>query len=60
MSEQEPDSAPEKDSTATSSVDDQRIAARAYEISLGEDAGTPEENWERVERELRDGSEANE
>jgi hypothetical protein len=29
------------------------IQQRAYEISQREDAGTPEENWERAERELR-------
>jgi hypothetical protein len=30
------------------------IAQRAYEISQREDAGTPEENWARAERELAD------
>jgi hypothetical protein len=29
------------------------IRERAYEISQGPDAGTPEENWARAERELR-------
>ena len=29
------------------------IRQRAYEISQGPDAGTPEENWARAERELR-------
>ncbi len=29
------------------------IRQRAYEISQGADAGTPEENWARAERELR-------
>jgi Protein of unknown function (DUF2934) len=29
------------------------IQQRAYEISQAEGAGTPEENWERAERELR-------
>jgi hypothetical protein len=33
---------------------EQAIRRRAYEISQSEDAGTPEENWERAERELRD------
>ncbi len=28
------------------------IAARAYEISQGEDAGSPDENWLRAEHEL--------
>jgi hypothetical protein len=32
---------------------DDDIARRAYEISLGENAGTPEENWLEAERELR-------
>jgi CHAD domain-containing protein len=29
------------------------VGARAYELSQGPDAGTPEENWLRAERELR-------
>jgi hypothetical protein len=29
------------------------IRQRAYEISQGPDAGTPEDNWARAERELR-------
>jgi len=29
------------------------IRRRAYEISQGQDAGTPEENWARAEREVR-------
>ena len=29
------------------------IARRAYEISQTDEAGTPEENWQRAERELR-------
>jgi hypothetical protein len=33
------------------------IERRAYEISQGEEGGTPEENWERAEREVRTGSE---
>ncbi len=28
------------------------VAHRAYEISRSAEAGTPEENWERAEREL--------
>ena len=32
----------------------ERIRRRAYEISQQEDAGTPEENWQRAERELTD------
>ena len=35
-----------------SGVIDEMIRQRAYEISLGADAGTPEENWERARREL--------
>jgi hypothetical protein len=31
----------------------EEIAARAYEIAHGEQAGTDEENWLRAERELR-------
>jgi hypothetical protein len=38
-----------------SEVSEEAIAARAHEISLGEDAGTAEENWQRAERELREG-----
>jgi len=34
-------------------ITDERIRERAYEISLGEAAGTPEENWQRAEAELR-------
>jgi len=33
---------------------EERIRRRAYEISQQEDAGTPEENWQRAERELTD------
>jgi hypothetical protein len=33
---------------------EERIRRRAYEISQQEDAGTPEENWQRAERELAD------
>jgi hypothetical protein len=29
------------------------IERRAYEISQSEETGTPEENWERAEREVR-------
>ncbi len=32
---------------------DEDIARRAYEISLSEDAGTPDENWARAQAELR-------
>jgi hypothetical protein len=32
---------------------DDDIARRAYEISLSEEAGTADENWEQAERELR-------
>jgi len=28
------------------------VRVRAFELSLGPDAGTPEENWARAEREL--------
>jgi hypothetical protein len=30
------------------------IARRAFEISLTERSSTPEENWDRAERELRE------
>jgi hypothetical protein len=35
-------------------ITDAMIARRAFEISLTDDRGTPEENWARAERELRD------
>lgn len=35
------------------SVDVEAVRRRAYEISLGPDAGTEEENWLRAEEELR-------
>jgi len=31
---------------------EEMIRRRAYEISQGENAGTPEENWARAEREI--------
>ena len=31
----------------------EQIEQRAYELSQSDDAGTPEENWARAERELR-------
>lgn len=37
-------------------ISKEAIAARAYEISLSEDGGTSEENWQRAERELREAS----
>jgi Protein of unknown function (DUF2934) len=36
--------------------DDEPVRRRAYELSQGEDSGTPEENWLRAEEELRGGS----
>ncbi len=36
-------------------ITDELIARHAYEISESPDSGTPEENWERAERELREG-----
>jgi len=33
-------------------VDDDAVRTLAYEISLGADAGTPEENWHRAQREF--------
>jgi hypothetical protein len=38
--------------TTGSGVIDQMIRERAYEISLSEEAGTPEENWARARAEL--------
>lgn len=35
-------------------ITDGMIARRAFEISLTDDKGTPEENWARAERELRE------
>lgn len=35
-------------------ITDGMIARRAFEISLTDDKGTPEENWVRAERELRE------
>lgn len=46
--------APEREPEQASEITDEMIAKRAYKISQSEDAGTPEENWERAERELRE------
>jgi hypothetical protein len=35
-------------------ITDAMIARRAFEISLTDDTRTPEENWARAERELRE------
>lgn len=35
-------------------ITDAMIARRAFEISLVDASSTPEENWERAERELRE------
>jgi hypothetical protein len=35
-------------------LDEEAIRARAYEISLRADGGTPEENWRRAREELLD------
>jgi hypothetical protein len=43
-----PSEAPEQDKDAL----EHAIRLRAYEISQSADAGTPQENWERAEREL--------
>jgi hypothetical protein len=48
----------EQGGTGRGEVDDERIRERAYEISMREDAGTPEENWQRAEAELRDAASA--
>jgi len=39
--------------TEKANVELEAIRRRAHEISLGDDAGTPEENWLRAEEELR-------
>ena len=39
--------------TEKGNVEVEAIRQRAYEISLGPDPGTPEENWLRAEEELR-------
>lgn len=36
-------------------LDEGRIRQRAWEISQSDEAGTPEENWQRAEQELRQG-----
>jgi hypothetical protein len=49
-------SAPEESASApggANTVSEEMIRARAYEISQSGEAGTPDENWERAERELR-------
>ncbi|HEY6962706.1 MAG TPA: hypothetical protein VI408_12510 [Gaiellaceae bacterium] len=38
----------------TVEITDAMIARRAFEISLTDDTATPEENWARAERELRE------
>ncbi|HEX4519121.1 MAG TPA: hypothetical protein VH063_06020 [Gaiellaceae bacterium] len=42
--------------TELSELSEEKIRHRAYEISLGPDAGTDEENWIRAEAELHGGS----
>jgi hypothetical protein len=51
MSEQS--EGPERGDVETGVPDAEAIARRAYEISQSDQAGTPEENWARAERELR-------
>jgi hypothetical protein len=49
------DSPPETETdteTITESSLDDAVRLRAYQISQSDEAGTPEENWERAEREL--------
>jgi hypothetical protein len=43
-----------KQSNDQTPITDAMIARRAFEISLTDDKGTPEENWARAERELRE------
>ena len=42
------------DRTRGPKITDAMIARRAFEISLTERGTTPEENWARAERELRE------
>lgn len=49
------EAAPE--TVAADEVTEELIRRRAYEISQGEDAGTPEENWRRAEQDVRGGGE---
>ncbi|MBA3567235.1 MAG: hypothetical protein H0W31_10350 [Actinobacteria bacterium] len=58
MSDQQAEGSREEDVAPTGGdeISEEAIAARAHEISLGDDAGTAEENWQRAERELRQGS----
>ena len=50
MSEQSNDAA---GTSGERSGGEDAIARRAYEISQSEEAGTPEENWQRAEHQLR-------
>ena len=44
---------PKKAAQPDQAISEEDIARRAYEISLGPEGGTDEENWLRAERELR-------
>jgi hypothetical protein len=48
-------SAIQNPTTQRRQVTHEQIARRAYEISQSPEARTPEENWFRAERELRNG-----
>ena len=52
MSDENP-TAPDQGADGSSGGDrEEAIRRRAYEISRSEEAGTPEENWQRAEREV--------
>jgi hypothetical protein len=48
----EPIGGEEGGTVGTAEPTEEVIAQREYEVSLGEDSGTAEENWERARREL--------
>ena len=50
-----PSSTQSSTTTSRRQVTHEQIARRAYEISQSPEARTPEENWFRAERELRNG-----
>ncbi len=57
MAEQEigggDETVPQAPANESREVTEEEIARRAYEISGSDEAGSPQENWERAARELR-------
>lgn len=43
----------ESEATVSTGLDDEEVRRRAWEISQGPNSGTPEENWQRAQEELR-------